>query len=57
LKNDATADKLRAFCRNRMGDFKVPKVIRITTALLPKSATGKVHQRHDLAALFKAARQ
>ncbi len=53
LKSDATADELRAFCRSRMADFKVPKVIRITSAL-PKTATGKV-QRRDLAALFKPA--
>jgi acyl-CoA synthetase (AMP-forming)/AMP-acid ligase II len=55
LKSDATADELRAFCRSRMADFKVPKVIRITSAL-PKTATGKV-QRRDLAALFKPAGQ
>jgi len=53
LKSDATADQLRAFCRSRLADFKVPKVIRITSAL-PKTATGKV-QRRDLAALFKPA--
>jgi len=33
-----------------LADFKVPKVIRITSAL-PKNAAGKVARR-DLAALF-----
>jgi len=53
LKGDATVEELQAHCRSRMADFKVPKVIRITSAL-PKTATGKV-QRRDLAALFKPA--
>jgi acyl-coenzyme A synthetase/AMP-(fatty) acid ligase len=43
----------QAYCRSRLADFKVPKVIHITSAL-PKTATGKV-QRRDLAALFKPA--
>jgi acyl-CoA synthetase (AMP-forming)/AMP-acid ligase II len=51
LKGDTTAAQLQAHCRSRMADFKVPKVIPITSAL-PKTATGKV-QRRDLAALFK----
>ena len=55
LKGDATADELEAFCRSRLADFKVPKVIRITSTL-PKGATGKV-QRRDLTALFKPAAQ
>jgi acyl-CoA synthetase (AMP-forming)/AMP-acid ligase II len=53
LKGDASAEEIQAHCRSRLADFKVPKVIRITTAL-PKTATGKV-QRRDLAARFKAA--
>jgi oxalate---CoA ligase len=53
LKGDAGAEEIQAHCRSRLADFKVPKVIHITTAL-PKTATGKV-QRRDLAALFKAA--
>jgi acyl-CoA synthetase (AMP-forming)/AMP-acid ligase II len=50
LKSDIDADRLQAFCRTRLADFKVPKVIRITSAL-PKNETGKV-ERRDLAALF-----
>ena len=50
LKGDCDAERLQAFCRTRLADFKVPKVIRITSAL-PKNAAGKVARR-DLAALF-----
>jgi acyl-CoA synthetase (AMP-forming)/AMP-acid ligase II len=50
LKGDSDADRLQAFCRTRLADFEVPKVIRITSAL-PKNAMGKV-ERRDLAALF-----
>jgi acyl-CoA synthetase (AMP-forming)/AMP-acid ligase II len=52
LKDDVEADALKAFCRARMSDFKVPKTIRIVSAL-PKSATGKI-ERRNLAALFKS---
>jgi acyl-CoA synthetase (AMP-forming)/AMP-acid ligase II len=50
LKGDTDAAQLQAFCRTRLADFKVPKVIWITSAL-PKNETGKV-ERRDLAALF-----
>ena len=50
LKGDSDAERLQAFCRTRLADFKVPKVIRIVSAL-PKNETGKV-ERRDLAALF-----
>ena len=50
LKGDTDAERLQAFCRTHLADFKVPKVIRIVSAL-PKNAMGKV-QRCDLAALF-----
>jgi acyl-coenzyme A synthetase/AMP-(fatty) acid ligase len=50
LKGDSDAERLQAFCRTHLADFKVPKVIRITSAL-PKNETGKV-VRGDLAALF-----
>jgi acyl-CoA synthetase (AMP-forming)/AMP-acid ligase II len=50
LKDDSDAERLQAFCRTRLADFKVPKVIRIASAL-PKNETGKVEWR-DLAALF-----
>lgn len=50
LKGDSDAERLQAFCRTRLADFKVPKVIRIVSAI-PKNETGKV-ERRDLTALF-----
>jgi len=50
LKGSADEDALKAFCRSRLADFKVPKVIRITSAL-PKNAMGKIVRR-DLPARF-----
>jgi acyl-CoA synthetase (AMP-forming)/AMP-acid ligase II len=50
LKGDANAEQLQAFCRARLADFKVPKVIRIVSAI-PKNAIGKI-ERRNLAALF-----
>jgi acyl-CoA synthetase (AMP-forming)/AMP-acid ligase II len=52
LKGVASSQELEAYCGNRLADFKVPKSIRIVSAL-PTDAVGKV-QRRDLAALFKA---
>jgi len=50
LKGDTDVERLQEFCRTRLADFEVPKVIRITSAL-PKNAMGKV-ERRDLAARF-----
>ena len=50
LKGDADAEQLQAFCRTRLADFKVPKVIRIVSAL-PNNETGKIERRF-LTALF-----
>src|SRR2546425_3772408 len=50
LKGDSDAERLQAFCRTHLADFKVPKVILITSAL-PKNDMGKV-ERQELAALF-----
>ena len=52
LKGAADADGLKAFCRVRLADFKVPHTIYITSAL-PKNATGKI-ERRELAARFKS---
>jgi acyl-CoA synthetase (AMP-forming)/AMP-acid ligase II len=52
LKADATADHLQAHCRDRLADFKVPKVIHIVKEL-PKGPTGKV-QRRFLAGHFRS---
>jgi oxalate---CoA ligase len=50
LKGDIDAQALQAFCRERLADFKVPKVIRIVSDL-PKNAMGKVDRR-ALTALY-----
>ncbi len=56
LRSAADTHELQAFCGTRLADFKVPKLIRVISAM-PQNATGKI-QRRDLAALFKApARQ
>ena len=50
LKGDADPEGLLTFCRERLADFKVPKVIRVVSEL-PKNAMGKV-ERRVLAALY-----
>lgn len=50
LKGDATAEALQTHCRDRLADFKVPKVIHLVKEL-PKGPTGKVQRRH-LASFF-----
>ena len=50
LKLATTAQELQTFCRSRLADFKVPKVIHQVSAI-PKNAMGKA-QRRDLTALF-----
>jgi oxalate---CoA ligase len=50
LRGAATAQELQTYCRTRLADFKVPKVIHLVSAI-PRSAMGKV-QRRDLTALF-----
>jgi len=44
LKGSADAEDLKAFCRERLADFKVPEVIHIV-ARLPKNALGKLERR------------
>jgi acyl-CoA synthetase (AMP-forming)/AMP-acid ligase II len=51
LKGAATVAQLQAHCAARLADFKVPKVIYLTTAL-PRTATGKVQRRHVAAAFL-----
>jgi acyl-CoA synthetase (AMP-forming)/AMP-acid ligase II len=53
LSGDTTAQELQAYCRSRLADFKVPKLIHFVSAI-PRNAMGKV-QRRDLTALFRAA--
>jgi acyl-CoA synthetase (AMP-forming)/AMP-acid ligase II len=52
LKGEATVEGLQAHCRERLADFKVPKVIYITKEL-PRTPTGKVQRRHVAAAFLK----
>lgn len=52
LKSGATAEDLQAFCRDRLADFKVPKVIHLVKEL-PKGPTGKVQRRYVAAAMRK----
>jgi len=52
LRHAADTQELQAFCSTRLADFKVPKLIRVISAM-PKNAVGKI-QRRDLAALLKA---
>jgi acyl-CoA synthetase (AMP-forming)/AMP-acid ligase II len=52
LRGDADPAALKAFCRARLADFKVPKTIWITS-VLPKNAIGKI-ERRNLPALFKS---
>jgi len=50
LRGAATAQELQTYCRTRLADFEVPKLIHLVSAI-PKNAMGKV-QRRDLTALF-----
>jgi acyl-CoA synthetase (AMP-forming)/AMP-acid ligase II len=50
LRGAATAQELQVYCRTRLADFKVPKLIHLVSAI-PKNAVGKV-SRGDLTALF-----
>ncbi len=45
LKGTATAAEIQGFCKERLADFKVPKVIHIADAV-PRTATGKIQRRH-----------
>jgi acyl-CoA synthetase (AMP-forming)/AMP-acid ligase II len=44
LKGESEPNQLQAFCRTHLADFKVPKEIRIVSAL-PKNALGKIIRR------------
>ena len=47
---DAAADKLRAFCAERLADYKVPEFIELRREPLPRNANGKI-QKNQLRAL------
>jgi acyl-CoA synthetase (AMP-forming)/AMP-acid ligase II len=50
LKGAVTAQELQRYCRTRLADFMVPKLIHLVSAI-PKNPMGKV-QRRELKALF-----
>ena len=45
---EVSADELRAFCAQRLADYKVPRQITFVDAL-PRNATGKVLKQQLLA--------
>lgn len=53
LKGEATIEELQNHCRDRIAEFKVPKVIYIAKEL-PLTPTGKVQRRHVAAAFLKS---
>ena len=53
---DVTAAELQAYCRSRLADFKVPKVIHFVKEL-PKDSTGKVERRHLTELFSKKTRE
>lgn len=54
LKSEARVEELLAHCRERLADFKLPRVIHLVKEL-PKGPTGKVQRRH-LATYFNPGR-
>jgi acyl-CoA synthetase (AMP-forming)/AMP-acid ligase II len=50
LRGAATAQELQTYCKTRLADFEVPKLIHLVSTI-PRNAMGKV-KRRDLTALF-----
>jgi len=44
-RDDVGAETLRAWCAERLSDFKVPETIELTAVPLPRNANGKVMKR------------
>jgi long-chain acyl-CoA synthetase len=44
-RDDVTAEALRAWCAERLSDYKVPETIVLTEEPLPRNANGKVMKR------------
>jgi long-chain acyl-CoA synthetase len=44
-RHDVTSEALRAWCAERLSDYKVPETIVLTTEPLPRNANGKVMKR------------
>ena len=53
VKGEASVATLRAWCAERLSDYKVPETIALTTDPLPRNANGKVLKRQlrDVAAM------
>lgn len=51
----ASGEDLRAFCRDKIASFKIPKVIDVWSEL-PKGVTGKI-QKRDIIARFAASEE
>ncbi len=43
-QSTVTADSIRAFCADRLSDYKVPETITLQTLPLPRNANGKVQK-------------
>jgi acyl-coenzyme A synthetase/AMP-(fatty) acid ligase len=44
-RNEVGGEVLRAWCGERLSDYKVPETIDLTTEPLPRNANGKVMKR------------
>jgi long-chain acyl-CoA synthetase len=53
-RNEVSSDALRAWCAERLSDYKVPETMALTTEPLPRNANGKVIKR-QLREAFAAA--
>ena len=52
--DDVSAEILRAWCAERLSDYKVPETMALTTEPLPRNANGKVMKRQLRDALARA---
>jgi len=53
VREEITAEALRAFCAARLSDYKVPETILLTTDPLPRNANGKIMKRQLREALSR----
>jgi acyl-CoA synthetase (AMP-forming)/AMP-acid ligase II len=44
-REEVSGDALRAWCAQRLSDYKVPETITLTSDPLPRNANGKVMKR------------
>jgi acyl-CoA synthetase (AMP-forming)/AMP-acid ligase II len=51
-RNDVSDEALRAWCAERLSDYKVPETVALTTEPLPRNANGKVIKRQLREALM-----